>query len=165
MIKLENRLIEVFNTIPDIDDMDSNPMSAKYDFGTEKDCTRFISINKKKYPLIWLETPIILKGKKPLLNTRLKFILATKTITDLENRQRIDSNFGYVLDPLYDYVITALQQCGFISFRNQNNNTFARHYNYTNVAEDKSALDIWDAIVFSRDVQIDENCGTKTINY
>lgn len=165
MIQLENRLIEVFDTIPEISDMDSNAMTSKYDFGTEADCIRFISVNKEKYPLIWLETPIILKGKEPILNTRLKFILATKTITELENRQRIESNFDYVLDPLYDYVITALQQCGFISFKNSEQNTFARHYNYTNVAEDKSKLDIWDAIAFGRDVQIDSSCSTKTINY
>ena len=100
-----------------------------------------------------------------LFKTRLKFILATKTITELENRKRIESNFNYVLDPLYDYVITALQQCGFVRFINQEQNTFARHYNYTNVAEDKSTLDIWDAIVFGRDVEINSSCSTKTINY
>ncbi|GAB4165939.1 MAG: hypothetical protein Tsb0033_27920 [Winogradskyella sp.] len=165
MIQLENRFIEVFDTIPAINDMDNKAMTSKYDFGTEADCIRFISINKKKYPLIWLETPINLKGKEPILKTRLKFILATKTITELENRQRIESNFDFVLDPLYDYVITALQQCGFIRFLNQEQNTFARHYNYTNVAEDKSTLDIWDAIVFGRDVEINSSCSTKTINY
>lgn len=165
MIQLENRFIEVFDTIPSINDMDGNAISSKYDFGTEADCIRFISVNKKKYPLIWLETPINLKGKEPLFKTRLKFILATKTITELENRKRIESNFNYVLDPLYDYVITALQQCGFVRFLNQEQNTFARHYNYTNVAEDKSTLDIWDAIVFGRDVEINSSCSTKTINY
>lgn len=165
MIQLENRFIAIFDTIPSINDMDNNAMTSKYDFGTETDCIRFISVNKDKYPLIWLETPIILKGKEPILNTRLKFILATKSITALENRQRVESNFNFVLEPLYDYVITALQQCGFIRFLNQKQNTFARHYNYTNVAEDKSKLDIWDAIAFSREVEIDASCGTKTINY
>jgi hypothetical protein len=165
MIQLENRFIEVFDTIPNIADMDGNAISSKYDFGTEADCIRFMAVNKVKYPLIWLETPINLKGKEPLFKTRLKFILATKTITEMENRKRIESNFNYVLDPLYDYVITALQQCGFVRFLNQEQNTFARHYNYTNVAEDKSNLDIWDAIVFGRDVEINSSCSTKTINY
>ena len=169
MIQLENRLIEVFGTIPNIQDMDGKSLSSKYDFGTEADCIRFISVNKKakdKYPLNWLETPINLKGKGPLFNTRLKFILATPTITDLENRTRITSSFDYVLDPLYNYVITALQQCGFISFKNQENNSFARHYNYCTVEDNESGFpDIWDAIVFSRDVQIDSSCNTRTINY
>ena len=169
MIQLENRLIEVFNTIPNIADMDSVSLSSKYDFGTEADCIRFITVNiksKDKYPLIWLETPIILKGKEPLFNTRLKFILATPSIADLENRTRITSSFDYVLDPLYNYVITALQQCGFISFRNQENNSFARHYNYCTVDDKESEFpDIWDAIAFSRDAQIDSSCSTRTINY
>jgi septum formation topological specificity factor MinE len=167
MIQLENRFIEVFDTVPNIDFMDAS-LKSKYDFGTEADCIRFMTVNSKgkdKYPLIWLETPINLKGKEPLFKTRLKFILAYPTQANMENRQRLETYFKEVLDVMFDYVITALQQCGFVRFINQEQNTFARHYNYTNVAEDKSKLDIWDAIVFGRDVEINSSCSTKTINY
>ncbi|MAX71803.1 MAG: hypothetical protein CMC76_12025 [Flavobacteriaceae bacterium] len=167
MIQLEDRFIEVFKTIPNIT-FQGVSLNTKYDFGTEKDCVQFLTVNtsKDKYPLVWLETPINLKGKEPILNTRLKFILAYPTESEMENRQRLDTYFADVLDPLYNYVITALQQCGFVSFINQVGNTFARHYNFTDASNNKSQFpDIWDAIVFARDVRIDTSCKTKTINY
>ncbi|WP_299129374.1 hypothetical protein [uncultured Winogradskyella sp.] len=167
MIQLEDRFIEVFDTIPNITFQGVN-LKSKYDFGTETDCIRFLTVNSKgkdKYPLIWLETPINLKGKEPLFNTGLKFILAYPTEAQMENRQRLQTYFKDVLDPLYAYVITALQQCGFVRFINQKQNTFARHYNYTNVTEDKTELDLWDAIVFGRACEINSSCDIKTINY
>jgi len=168
MIQLENRFIDVFGTIPIITYKGGNLVS-KYDFGTEHDCLRFLSVNTRpidKYPLIWLDTTeLVLKGKPSRLQSRLKFILAYPTTSELENRERLKESFEKILDILFNNVIIALQQCGFITFKNSSNNQFARRFNYSETNDAESGFpDIWDAIVFSRDVEISD-CDTKQINY
>ena len=68
MILVEEDLGLIFDTLPAIVGDDSEDYKPAYDFGTHKDLIRYLNSKRKEgghvYPLIWLETPIVKKGKE-----------------------------------------------------------------------------------------------------
>ena len=60
-MNLDFRLIELFDTLPNVTEYEGNSFKSSYDFGTKEDLNRFLQSMKREnsnpYPLIWLITP------------------------------------------------------------------------------------------------------------
>ena len=168
MIYVEDKLESAFATLPTLQDLGGTNYQPVFDAGSHEDLLRLLWTNTGKvnvYPLVWLETPYLRKGKDERPNMRLKFFLATLADANQTNKQRREISFKNMLVPLYENVITAMSQSGFIRFLNEERNLVAWHYNYGVKENTESEVtDIWDVIVFERDIEMTD-CPLKTINY
>ena len=170
MILVEERLKELFATLPIIT-VDNSDYKPQFDFGTHEDLLRYLNHKAKEggkvYPLIWLETPIVKKGKENRINIDLKLVLATLTTAELSNTERLEITFKPNLVPLYNNILKALRKSGFTRIIDADKNKRTDFYNY-GVKDKKEqrniATDIWDAIKFECELEL-TNCKQKNINY
>lgn len=167
MILVEKRLKELFNTLPEIE-VNGKNYKPQFDFGSHKDLLKFLNQKAKEggtvYPLIWLETPIEKVGKENRITVDLKLVLATLTNSEISNIERLNLTFGTTLVPLYKNVLKALQQSGFTQIRNKGKNKRTDFFNYGVKENENQATDVWDAIKFECDLEIN-NCPLRQINY
>lgn len=169
MIIVEDRLKELFATLPPI--IGDNTMSylPVYDFGTQEDLIRLLNdFNKqavKKYPMIWLETPVKQVGESSPVFVDLKLILATQSNSQLSNRERLEETFKKTLFPLLENVKKSFRMSGFTRTMNPEKNIETKYYNFTDI-ETKigRGTDIWDAIKFESEVRFTD-CQLRNINY
>lgn len=173
MILVEERLKELFPTLPNITDIDGVEHKPKFDFGTEEDLIVFINDNRdaeiNTYPLIWVQTPFPTEGKEPRLNCKLKLILAVNSNSTLTNTERLEISFKPILVPLFENVIKAFNRCGFITLRNRDKEKRTNFFNYgvKEQGEKNTVIqttDIWDAIKFECEIEMSD-CPLREINY
>lgn len=168
MIIAEELFIPLFETLPFVTVNNSN-YKPQYDFGSHEDLLRYLKSKAKEggkvYPLIWLETPITLKGDR-MKRSKFKFIIATLTKSEMSNRERLGITINPTLKPLLSNIIKALNQSGFTFLLNRDNEQVAIYYNY-GVKENKEnyATDIWDAITFECELEITTTSKKLQINY
>ena len=171
MIIVERRLQELFDTLPPIIDDNGKEFKPTFNFGTHEDLLRFLNHKKKQsvafYPVIWLETPFTMTGFEHRKSFDLKLVFAQLSNYELSNKQRLQITFEKTLEPLYQNVLKALKESGFTRIIDNENNKSTNYYNYSVVEKGKDkqfASDIWDAIKFECELQIDAT-KIKRINY
>lgn len=162
---VEKRLKEGFATLPNVTDIDGNQHTVKFEVGSEEDCQAFLNDNRATgvYPLIWLQTPFNSTGKLPRLNVRFKLILATLASPSMTNSERIEISFEPILNPLLANVIKFFNRSGFTTMRNRDNEKRANHFKYS-VDDQNPTSDIWDAITFECDIEMND-CPMRAIPY
>lgn len=169
-IVVEDRLKELFATLPPIIGDSGAEFKPVYDYGTQEDLLRLIrDLNKQqgvtKYPMIWLETPIKQTGDEIPIYVDLKLILATQSNATLSNRERLEETFKKTLFPLLDNVKKSLRLSGFSRIMNPDNNVETKYYNFTEIEQKiGKATDIWDVIKFECEVRFTD-CPLRNINY
>lgn len=170
MIIAERRLDEVFTTLPDIPGKGSDPsVTPKFDFGSHEDLMRFLNDKAKSgnypYPLIWLETPQKSKGGDTVRTFQCTLILATLTKASFTSRQRLEKTIEFILEPLFENIIIGLEQSGITRILDRHDYETEIFYNYgDNNNTETQGSDIWDAIRFSCNIEINGKC-IRTINY
>ncbi len=171
VIIAEEKLDELFNTLPMILGGEDKDLKPIFEFGTTLDLTAFLNdqskLEKYPYPLIFMETPVRATGGVNLITLPLTLILATRTKSHFTPRQRLDRTIGQRLKPLLDNIIFAFDQGSntrIIKDRNDFNNAYSTeiYYNYGNPKGNGETQteqpDIWDAIKFKCDLEITNNC-------
>lgn len=171
MIIAESRLGEVFATLPEVTDLDGNHFKPKYDFGSEEDLLVFINDNRdaqtNTYPLIWVQTPLQVKGDMPRLKVKLSLVIATCSSSDLPNTERLKVSFTPLLIPTHENVIKAFQRSGFIKLLDRDREIRTHFYNYgvqKNSKKASQATDIWDALKFECEIEMSD-CAQRKIFY
>lgn len=111
MILVEERLTELFNTLP-IMTISGSDYKPHFDYGSKKDLLKHLKEKAKKggkyYPIIWLETPIDDTGNEKRIKTPLKLILATlNKDSNMSNKKRLEITFKPTLIPLHKNILTA----------------------------------------------------------
>ncbi|WP_407277362.1 hypothetical protein R5O20_02700 [Tenacibaculum maritimum] len=167
----EERFIELFNTLP-VMNISNSEYKPQYDFGSEEDLLKYLNQKHKEggkvYPLIWLETPIVLEGDKRKKSV-FKFVLATLSNSELSNKGRLEVTIKPTLVPLKNNMLKAFKQSGFTRVLNRDRKKQSIHYNFgtkdiKSKKQESQASDIWDAIKFEVELEITGN-RVKKINY
>ena len=167
MIIVEDRLTELFATLPNITDSASISHSIKFDFGSEEDCILFLNSNRKiinvgSYPLAWLQTPFISKGEDKK-DFDLKLIIANLSDAQSSNIDRLEYSFKAVLYPVLENVMKGLKVSGFTKILEPDTMKISNHFNY-GVDGKNPKTDIWDAIKFECKIQMN-SCSIRNFNY
>ena len=170
MIIVEERLKELFATLPDITvGQSSYPVS--FDFGSHKDLLRFMNSERKfkggvQYPLIWLETPFDrdIKRNGNVNISGLTLILATLSNSQQSNTERLENTFKPTLIPLSQLVLESLRKGGFTQIINDGQRKETNFYNYGVDENENQTTDIWDVIKIELDIIMDNRC-LRCINY
>ena len=164
---VEDRLKELFLSLPEITDLDGRSHSIKSDFGSEEDCHTFLNDNRSaregSYPLVWIQTPFPSKGRLPKLNVKLKLILATISASNLTNDERVTLSFEPILEPLLKYVIKGLDVSGFTKMLNTDRDVRVNHFKYS-VDDKNQSTDVWDAITYECEILMSE-CPLREFNF
>lgn len=164
---IEEKLKELFETLPNVTDLDSTSFEVKVDFGSEKDCYIFLDDNRDaslaSYPLVWIQTPIKSTGRTPKINTKVRLIIATLSKAHFTNAQRIEYSFKPLLQPILDNAIKALNRSGFTKLLNTDREDRVNHFKYS-VNDKNPTTDVWDAITYDVEIEMSE-CPLRTINY
>lgn len=167
MIIAESRLGDIFATLPEVADLDANLFKPRYDFGSEEDLLVFINDNRdakvNTYPLIWVQTPLRVKGQMPRLSVKLNLIMATCSSSDLPNTERLRVSFTPLLIPVYENVIKAFNRSGFTKLMNRENEVRTHFYNY-GVQGKSQGTDIWDALKLECEIEMSD-CAQREIFY
>lgn len=168
MINIEERLIELFETLPAIK-YNGKDYNVSLEVGNDKDLNRFLNSKQKEngvniYPLVWVQTPIRSDLNNLFSEAPIRLVIATLTNDNLSNKQRIKTTFKDVLNPTFQNVLTALKQSGFTQIiRDEYIRT--NFFNYGTIDNTKHVTtDIWDAILLETNIRIDSNC-LKNIIY
>jgi len=170
MIIVEERLKELFNTLPDIT-VGQNSYPVSFDFGSHKDLLRYMNSEQKfqggvSYPLIWLETPFDREVKRngEVNISGLTLILATLSDSEQSNSTRLEVAFKTTLIPLSELVLEALRKSGFTQIINDGQRTETNFYNYGVDETEHQTTDIWDVIKIELDLIMDSKC-LRCINF
>ena len=170
MIIVEDRLKELFATLPDIT-VGQNSYPVSFDDGSHKDLLRFMNSERKfkggvEYPLIWLETPFeedeARNGEITL--SGLTLILSTLSNAQMSNSERREVTFKPTLIPLSKLVLKSLRNSGFTQIINDGNIKRTKFYNYGVDETESQTTDIWDVIKIELDIIMDSKC-LRCINY
>lgn len=163
MIVVEDRVLELLGTLPDITVKDSQGadvvFSMSYDFGSAEDLDLFLKQETKKYPLVWLENGFseTHSTDKSEVQASLSFKIATYGLdSTLLNQVRLNSTFKDVLFPVLENVRKALERSN-ITLLQSREFEITKFYNYgSDQAQEQS--EIWDAIKFDVDVKFNNDC-------
>lgn len=162
-IKVESRLREVFNYLPDMKfGFDGPGFKPTFKEGDQKELLAFFAQSEKNsnYPLIWLDMPYTEEhiSDKTVKVQGMNLILAVETTSSLLNSERMETTFEKVLYPLLDNILIAFTQASTISYNLQYKITKYCNYSdqiYTNKSE---IQDLWDAIRLTVDIEINNRC-------
>lgn len=168
MIVVENRLREIFNTLPQVNIPDANgnpvPYSVSFDWGTIEDLNLWLKQNAT-YPLIWLETGFeeTHNSSKEEVSVALSFKIATSGLkSSLLNQQRIASTFDLVLFPVLENVRKAFERANTVQLQNTDWKIL-KFYNWS-TTEGMETTQVWDALRFDVELIINGDC-LKNFNY
>ena len=117
--------------------------------------------NKRKegtgiYPLIWVETPVQLKGN-PFAEGDYNIIIATLTTKDLSNKERLTVTFEDVLFPTWDSFYYQLNRESIIGFIEEMDVGYTKHFNY-DTNDETEGSDVWDALRIEITLIFNLNC-------
>lgn len=158
-------LTQILDDLPEVLDINGKSFKPKFDYGTQADLLQFLKLKKKgrtktnTYPLVWLETPTRFEKSNNILTGTINLVLATNSKTDLTNRQRTERSFKQILDPLRESVVTAINAHSGARV-SVNNQVITKYFNYENDTE-KGATDVWDAMSYQIEIQINLDCVTE----
>lgn len=164
---IEERLIELFETLPPIPYLGKD-YNVSLEVGDNKDLNRFLRSKRKEknsniYPLLWVQTPIRSDLDRQFTEASIRLVIATLTNDNLSNRQRLQTTFKEVLNPVFRNVLTALNESGFTQVI-RDEYTRTNFFNYGSEDNTKhETTDIWDAILLEITIRIDSNCLQKII--
>lgn len=162
MIVVEQRLQELFNTLPPvlIPDAADNlvPHDIFFDWGKIEDLNVLIK-QEDVYPLLWLETGFdeSHNNQKNEVSVSLSFKIATSGLnSSLLNQQRILSTFALVLIPTLDNIRKAFERSNITVLENQDWN-ITKFYNWSD-EQNLETSQVWDALRFDIDLIINNDC-------
>lgn len=168
MIIVEERLAELFNTLPTVDGF-----KIYFDSGNAKYLNRFLaghfSDGKAPYPLIWmLETDEEHDREQNEVVKPLQLIICTRNENvNMYNPERWQTSYKNILVPVYDLVKDLLETSK-ISDIESKTIKVRKEPNYTKVDTAKKkdgkspVIDIWDALFMACTVRINDfklTCG------
>jgi len=168
MIVVEQRLQELFATLPDVlipnaQDVDV-AHKISFDWGKTEDLNVWIK-QEDVYPLLWLETGFeeIHNSQKNEVDVSLSFKIATSGLnSSLLNQQRITSTFALVLFPTLENIRKAFERSNITVLEEQNWN-ITKFYNWSD-EENLETSQIWDALRFDVELKINSDC-LKAFSY
>jgi len=173
MIVLEDRLAEIFATLPDIVNAGGS-FGATFGYGDDLELNKFLKarIGEKVHPLIWLvygNKEQHDKNDKVLISNSTTLIIASKTLDSPLNEQRIKTTYATILNPTLDNVKKALKSSRTTKVLPIGDNVFfdvVKYPNYTSESIQTSAktIHIWDAIKLTVNLEVN-NCPFVQIQY
>jgi len=165
MIVVEERLIEIFNQLPQV-----AGFKPKYHFGDDIELGRFIKAKQGLvYPLIYQtsanETQLANENRVRVDNLTF-FIAVRNEKVSMFNTERWATSYRNILMPTLSNVITAFQKSNIMASNYEFDVVKFPNYGAqpTNSTQNKT-IDIIDAIQVSVDVVITDNCITKNIKF
>ena len=173
MMSPEKVLKEIFVQLP-VSVIDGENYPVTFSWGSQKDCNAHLAsiVTTNKYPLVWYVPNEVVRVVEEQ-NVRIKLILAKNSQNQNSlNPEVWDREFETVLDPLLENVRKALERSGKTMIVG-NGDTVYRSANYSadevkseGSQEETKQIDIWNVIVFERDLKIlgDAYC-VQTINF
>lgn len=163
MIIVEDRLKEIFDTLPPLKNSKGIDFKPVFKCGDNKELSTFLKLSKKTrdpYPLIWLISPYTEEHKRThVLIENMSLILAVETNSSMLNNQRLEDTFKTVLIPLYDNIKTLFMKANTVN--TDDTYIVTKFYNYsgdTNPTDKHEVTDIWDAMKITFEIQINSNC-------
>ena len=165
MIVVEDRLRDLFNLIPDIQVNASTTKKLSFSFGRDDAINKYIELsNSTCYPLVWMLPSKDEYDRSTGKTTKnLSLIVAhLETRDDLLNEHRYESSFKYVLNPLVNYIVQALENSSITNVISDEITTY-KDPNFTDKAENFS-IDKWDVIRLDCKIEINNHC-LKTIKW
>jgi len=175
MIVLEDRLKEIFDTLPDVV-LGTSSFKPTFSFGDEKHLNAYIKATKNQssiYPLIWLVYPNteVHNYSERQLKSSVTLILAVrnKEVSWL-NERRFKNTYSQILIPLLENVLKSFKGTKIASINRDTEGNLYRltkfpNYGNTETNGDKHfTTDIWDAIRVEFDLTVN-NCKIDIINY
>lgn len=174
-IIVEDRLKEVFDTLPDITiaSVDYTPV---FKYGDQKELMLFLSTTKaddvKPYPLIWYVYPNVETddGNDGEVALTLSLVMAVNNgKTSMLNDERKETTYATILEPLRNNVRIALKRANIVNLLITDGIKFTttKFPNYSgddNNTEASELTDVWDAIKQVQNVIINSDC-LRTILY
>ena len=159
MLVVEEKVNDVLSQLPTI--LGDSPI---YAWGDEKHLNKWIELKPNTYPLIYQTSKEEVHNyRTEVVTTKWRAILATQNKnTSLTNDERWALAFRNVLNPLADYIIDGFEQGGFTIVNNSVN--IARYGNYGD-GNQHFTIDIWDAITFECDLEIQGKTCVGTLNF
>lgn len=166
----EDRLAEIFDTLPAIDGGNDPDVTPEYDFGTETQLYQFLEskLKEKKYPypLIWAETPIETDGDNERVTFELPLIIVTRTEAKFSNRERLKRTVKQRLIPTLKNIKIALKESGFTTILGD---TYKKSVFYNYGSQDETShqsAEIWDAIKIKMQIAMtDDKSGIGSDHY
>ena len=140
--------------------VDSSDYTVQFGFGTHTDLLAWLNQKRKEgsgiYPLIWVETPVTLKGN-PFAEGDYNIIIATLTTKDLSNKERLTVTFEDVLFPTWDSFYYQLNRESIIGFIEEMDVSYTKHFNY-DTNDETEGSDVWDALRIEITLIFNLNC-------
>lgn len=174
MIVLEERLSEIFDTLPPIVNSGGS-FKPTFGFGDDLELNKFIKarIKERIHPLVWLVYGNIEmhdKHDKYLVSNSTTLIIACKSLDHPLNEQRLKTTYSTILNPMLDNVKKALISSGITKVTPIRDKLFfeiSKHPNYTseNIQTDAKTIVIWDAIKLTFNLEVNDCTFTSTISY
>ena len=166
IIVVEERLAEIFETLPAYIDDKGNEFKPLFKFGDNKELLAFLKQNegsKSPYPLIWLVYPYEENHQRTHVQIdNMDLILAVETNSEMFNEERFETTYKDVLFPLYDNIRTLFDQANIIS--TDDTYRVVKYPNYGNLeGTENETVDIWDALKMTFNCQITNWCFNAPI--
>ncbi|RLA04536.1 MAG: hypothetical protein DRQ45_00610 [Gammaproteobacteria bacterium] len=157
---MEFKVLErILDNLP-VMSIDGKDYTPTFNYGSELDMLKYLRLvrseGKAYYPLIWVETPVVLTGDI-FPSADITIILATLTNKDLSNRERIRLTFETTLEPLLENVISAIKSDKTASLISKDEQVLTKYFNYDTDSSSRTT-EIWDAITFKCTIQFNLNC-------
>ena len=161
-IVVEDRLQEIINYFPEVKSLSGESShEVIFGYGDKKELNSFLKVRELSdvYPLIWLLYPYNEKHTNTKVEvTNAVFILAVSTNASMDNKERIDTNFGKILLPLFFKLRTAFKNANIINTNNEYD--LVKHPNYSDTDEgtEHPGTFIWDALRIETDFDLMDTC-------
>lgn len=164
MIVTEHRLRDLFELLPVIKrNSEDEGIKPFFGWGDKYELDRNLQeYQSSLYPLIWLlDGQETYNRKVNKMYRKCVFILATlEKKRDRLNPTRYAYNYDVVLNPLLDNIDYALRRSSITRVIDEEVSIYKKP-NYT---EKDGVIDLWDAIRYEVNLEIDDNC-LKNINF
>lgn len=171
MIVIEDRLRELFNRLPNIQDVSGNEFKPVYHFGDGIELNQFLKENENTiYPLIY-QTSMranINKDRDEAVIRPLEFFIATKAKPEKNNTQRWNTTYQNILRPLFDNIQTIFECCGIVRTEQSEVwqvENFPKYSQNQATRNENIEIDIIDAIKVSLNCTIENTCITEYIKF
>lgn len=162
-IIVEDRLQELFNYLPEMDDIDltGNKYKPVFKYGDQKELLAFLKLNQKVsiYPLIWLVYPHneVHHNNRVVLEN-ISLVLAVEGNINSLNEERMQITFNKILIPLFNNIKTLFQLGSIINVGETYNVTKYPKYSYLEDSEQNNVTAIWDAMKITFNCDISNRC-------
>jgi len=164
MIIVEERLEEMFNTLPMIQTSNGD-FQPIFMYGDQKELNAFLKTSigsDKPYPLIWLVYPYEENHTRTHVDIqRLSLILAVETNNAMLNPERMENTFKTVLVPLWNNIRHLFNASGTIDVNQEYD--IIKFPNYGETDTESESIDVWDALKVTFKCKINNYCLKQII--